>query len=826
MNKTGKRNITISIFVVMIAALIVIGTNASGVLGEEGGGCPEGGLCVCGNGQIETGEECDDGNLVDDCTCLADCTLPYCGDDLMCDSEQCDNGFANIDGQDPVWNFIQGLGDRNYCSTICEVYYVPGTWCGDQVVQMLYEDCETDFDCQVRGTEFVCEGCQCVPDYECEYGAECDDQNSCTDDECVGGFCENDFNDNEGPLTSLLTANKYSEICEIKIEAWETDICSNIETAEYFLGGADCGSEGTGTSMDAFDGNYNALIEQVIADHVDVSDGSLNIHVRGKDIAGNWGECETIRIDIDCIPPDYPRCEQGDLNPGIALDGICNVDEWLVCDDDPLLTANICDDQSRIQLAEYFIDEDNPFNWWGIYMDASDGDYDELCEDVEHTIDMDNLTDGTHYVQLHGKDGQENWGKFEFSPIVSFIKDTTPPVIDKSIDFAGDVFVECDYEVMMDEDITAGCYYVLPGTEIVLDAYDPDPQGTGEFAGEVIIEYIVWWSYDGSVWTEDQSGQSAVDEPILITLNEDSYHLIEFWATDGCGWESEHWFELDIVDSQAPVSSKDLGTPKRECTQDEIAMYGYEDCAYITQSTLVTLTCEDLGPHPVNDVTLHYKIDWKENWENDWTEGQLIPVGSSTEFTYPQDSFHKLTWYCEDALGNIEAEHYELDIVDTLAPIITKNVTGGIYGGENPIHYFLNHDSMITLDCVDQEPHPSDNVNLSWTMEWSLDGEGWQTIDSGSSNGHKEFTGFDSSFHRLTYWCEDALYNLDGPHVELDAVDTDAPYTTKTVGLPSVLVNESCDPNTEICDYWVTTQTQIELDCNDVMPHPIGGETL
>ena len=47
---------------------------------------------ICGDGNIDAGEECDDGNIIDDCVCLSDCVNPSCGDNLICGIEECDDG--------------------------------------------------------------------------------------------------------------------------------------------------------------------------------------------------------------------------------------------------------------------------------------------------------------------------------------------------------------------------------------------------------------------------------------------------------------------------------------------------------------------------------------------------------------------------------------------------------------------------------------------------------------------------------------------------------------------------------------------------------------
>lgn len=47
---------------------------------------------VCGNGKIETGEACDDGNELDTDACTGACKAARCGDGIVQDSEDCDGG--------------------------------------------------------------------------------------------------------------------------------------------------------------------------------------------------------------------------------------------------------------------------------------------------------------------------------------------------------------------------------------------------------------------------------------------------------------------------------------------------------------------------------------------------------------------------------------------------------------------------------------------------------------------------------------------------------------------------------------------------------------
>jgi cysteine-rich repeat protein len=76
----------------------------------------------CGNGVVDVGEECDDGNLVSGDGCSATCVIEFCGDGIVNDSpnEQCDDGNSIIcDG----------------CSAFCLITDASGDSDGDGVCQ-------------------------------------------------------------------------------------------------------------------------------------------------------------------------------------------------------------------------------------------------------------------------------------------------------------------------------------------------------------------------------------------------------------------------------------------------------------------------------------------------------------------------------------------------------------------------------------------------------------------------------------------------------------------------------------------------------------------
>ena len=65
------------------------GSGGSGGSGDGGSGAVGGGGPGCGNGVADSGEECDDGNDVEDDGCESDCTFPECGDGKVDAGELC-----------------------------------------------------------------------------------------------------------------------------------------------------------------------------------------------------------------------------------------------------------------------------------------------------------------------------------------------------------------------------------------------------------------------------------------------------------------------------------------------------------------------------------------------------------------------------------------------------------------------------------------------------------------------------------------------------------------------------------------------------------------
>ena len=148
----------------------------------------------CGDGNLDPGEECDDGNNLDGDGCSSQCTIePYCGDGNLDEGEECDDG-----------NLIDGDG----CSSECKIEKcgdgkviepekceLPGTtnnpFCEQTTTKCYgkrfgtrdaFGNCNTSCGCSYDDFNYQCVKGKCGA--ECVVDSDCDDGNQWTEDTC------------------------------------------------------------------------------------------------------------------------------------------------------------------------------------------------------------------------------------------------------------------------------------------------------------------------------------------------------------------------------------------------------------------------------------------------------------------------------------------------------------------------------------------------------------------------------------------------------------------------------------------------------------------
>jgi cysteine-rich repeat protein len=132
---------------------------------------------MCGDGLVDAGEECDDGNDVDEDECTNACTTATCGDSIVqAGVETCDDG---------------NVLDNDGCSSLCAIEE-----CGDGIVQE-GEECDDGDPSNGNECTTFCLNAFCGDGFLWIGTEQCDDGNMEDTDACVSGclnaFCGDGF---------------------------------------------------------------------------------------------------------------------------------------------------------------------------------------------------------------------------------------------------------------------------------------------------------------------------------------------------------------------------------------------------------------------------------------------------------------------------------------------------------------------------------------------------------------------------------------------------------------------------------------------------------
>lgn len=122
-------------------------------------------LAICGDGIVGPGEACDDDNENDNDACTQ-CKIAKCGDDFVGPDEMCDDGAAN--------------SDEKSCTSACLM-----ATCGDGLLWTDVEECDDGVANNNEGQcTSTCKFATCGDGFV-QDGEECDDGNDSDSDDCT-----------------------------------------------------------------------------------------------------------------------------------------------------------------------------------------------------------------------------------------------------------------------------------------------------------------------------------------------------------------------------------------------------------------------------------------------------------------------------------------------------------------------------------------------------------------------------------------------------------------------------------------------------------------
>jgi len=157
---------------------------------------------VCGNGVLELGEECDDGNTVGCDGCSFACEIEDCDDSNPCTVDSCQNLLG------------------------CRIDVVPaGTPCCDGSVE---RSCaELDDQCNFGTCNPLTDACESQPVADltpCDDGLTCTDNDSCLDGTCGFESCACVGSDPEDPCEDVVVCLSGGALCRIDLDQ-DTSAC-------------------------------------------------------------------------------------------------------------------------------------------------------------------------------------------------------------------------------------------------------------------------------------------------------------------------------------------------------------------------------------------------------------------------------------------------------------------------------------------------------------------------------------------------------------------------------------------------------------------------
>ena len=154
-------------------------------------------LPSCGNENIDPGEDCDDGNTSNHDACLNNCQLATCGDGYVWNgSEECDDGnTSNTDdclnscqsatcGDGYLWAGNEECDDGNTSNTDACLFGCVNASCGDGYLWSGHEECDDGNDSNQDSCVEGCINASCGDGFVWLVNEECDDANTVEGDGC------------------------------------------------------------------------------------------------------------------------------------------------------------------------------------------------------------------------------------------------------------------------------------------------------------------------------------------------------------------------------------------------------------------------------------------------------------------------------------------------------------------------------------------------------------------------------------------------------------------------------------------------------------------
>ncbi len=287
---------------------------------DDGNGCSED--CtrndVCGNGITESlYEVCDDGNVTDGDYCSSDCSAVtgLCGDGFIQINEECDDGNAVDDG--------------NGCSELC----LANSICGNGITENAMEACD---DGNVADGDYCSADCLSVTgacgDGDVQTNEDCDDGDNADSGNGCSAMCTNNSECGNGALESYFEAcddgnttddgNGCDEVCG------RVGTCGDGVVDELFEA-CDDGNNSGDDYCDATCATVTGFCGDGVQQGNEACDdgNTLNGDYCNSDCSNVTGSCGDGSIQLN------ESCDDGAVLIGDGCSNVCAIEPYFACGD-------------------------------------------------------------------------------------------------------------------------------------------------------------------------------------------------------------------------------------------------------------------------------------------------------------------------------------------------------------------------------------------------------------------------------------------------------------------------------------------------------------
>jgi len=310
-------------------------------------------------------------------------------------------------------------------------------------------------------------------------------------------------------------------------------------------------------------------------------------------------------------------------------------------------------------------------------------------------------------------------------------------------------------------------------TAPIADKEVGEPKVEGRTLLDIIIDWFVTDETKITLSCDDGLGSGVKEIKYKINEREwvlyeapfalrraDGIYNLEYYCTDNMNIESEHKFEIDKVDTEAPETIKTIGEPKYWDEEKEMMC--------VSENTRFTLTCAD---EEVGCDKTYYGV-YERGWAN-----------YSEPFTLEghEEGMYTIYYYSTDLLGNEEEANSEQDWLDINKPTITDDYEDG----------WKNTDQLVTLNPEDDGCGIKE---VKYCLEEDCDVENGAIIEN---DYDIEFNGDQKTILRYQAWDNVGHASLVGE--DEIKIDKTAPETTSSF----------------TSSEWQNSDVEIELSCED-----------